>query len=250
VLLNEMADYHTAKSRAALDMIRSIANDSIFDVVEYRNWLDNLGGINADRQIIASFINEGDFVNAQSVLNMLPALYELEGDDLTAYNEYKQLTLWQMELMQEGRSIFELDSTEIFMLESYTESNTISGAAAKGILEFAHGYHFCNCLPENDSAYMKSSPDISQINTNENGMFIEAVPNPAKNWVAFNYDLPVYVQDAVIEITDVKGNRVALLEVEAGLKQKVWDIRKIESGVYIYTLKSGSLTKSGKVVIK
>jgi hypothetical protein len=63
ILLDEMAGYYAAKSRAAQNMIRSIVNDTVFDADGYRNWLDNLGGINTDRQIIASYIQEGDQVH-------------------------------------------------------------------------------------------------------------------------------------------------------------------------------------------
>jgi len=125
-----------------------------------------------------------------------------------------------------------------------------AGAQAKGILEFAYGYNYCNCLPVNDTSLWKSAPAAPISKEYESGLFIEAVPNPARSWVAFNYTLPVFINEALLEITDVKGNRIASFVVEQGFEQQVWDIRKVKPGVYIYTLKYGSVTVSGKLIIK
>ncbi len=136
-------------------------------------------------------------------------------------------------------------------LFNYADNSTGKAAdMAQGILEFAYGYNYCNCLPVNDTSAWKSAPAAPISKANESGLFIEAAPNPAKSWVAFNYTLPAFINEAVLEVTDVKGNRVALFDIEQDFKQKVWDIRKVKSGVYIYTLKYGSVTESGKLVIK
>lgn len=249
VLLNEMAEYHATKSRAALDMIRCIAHDTVFDAVAYRNWLDNLGGLNADKQIIASYINEGDFASAQSMLDILPVLYQLEGDYLNNYNDYKQLTLWQISLLQQGRSIMELNSDEINMLETYAGLDNNAGSIAQGILEFGYGYNYCDCLPQNDSSVWKNSSVFPVNYRNDRGMIIEAAPNPARNWVVFNYSLPANSNEAILEIRDVRGNQVALFEIKQGTEQMVWDIRQMKPGLYIYTLISYGRNESGKLVI-
>jgi hypothetical protein len=125
-----------------------------------------------------------------------------------------------------------------------------AGTQAKGILEFAYGYHFCNCLPVSDSLGMKSSPVFNESGIQNNGLLINATPNPAKTWVAFNYRLPVYASEAVLQVTDMKGNTVTAFTLTSKQGQQVWDIRDVEKGVYIYTLKIGTLSKSGKLIVK
>ena len=57
VLLRQMSQYNRQKTRAAHDIIRSKVHDTVTDVESLRNWLDNVGGIQADEQIIASYLH-------------------------------------------------------------------------------------------------------------------------------------------------------------------------------------------------
>jgi len=56
VLRQQLSFYKQDYSRAANEIIRCILNDSVTNYTELRNWLDNLGGITSDRQIIRSAI--------------------------------------------------------------------------------------------------------------------------------------------------------------------------------------------------
>jgi len=96
VLEKQMAMYNREKSRAAKDMIRSYLNDTILDYTALRGWLSNLGGIEADRQVIASYMQQDNYTEALNLGTMLPQLYNLTGDALTEQSNYMQmLTLYQ-----------------------------------------------------------------------------------------------------------------------------------------------------------
>ncbi len=251
VLMQEMARYHAAKMQSAYDLIRSTLNDSLVDYTYLRNWLDNTNNLNADLQTVASYMEEGDYTSAQSLLNSIPDVYGLEGDKLDEYNDYKLLAEIQMNWQQQGRTVFDLDSAEIAMLVDYAENGLGKAAViSKGILEFAYGYHYCNCLPVNDSSNMKSSNAFAGTNETDNGLFVKATPNPARTWVTFDYTLPVYMENAVLRISNMKGEIKTTFNIDDRQGQIVWDIRHIEKGVYIYTLTTGSLNKSGKLIVR
>ena len=74
--------------------------------------------------------------------------------------------------------------------------------------------------------------------------------NPANNWVAFDYHLALSDTEGMITISDVSGRVIKVLKVTGNQGQKAWDIRRIKPGVYIYTLNTGGLTKSAKLIIK
>lgn len=156
-----------------------------------------------------------------------------------------------IQLAQGGRTFYELDSIEVTNLAMIAEnSDGTAGAQAKGILEFAYGYHCCNCLNVSDSTGYKSSGIINPDNfARAYGMEIITEPNPAKDWVAFNYTLPDDKSAGIIKIIDAKGTFVATIEVADSQGQKVWDTRKLNSGVYFYTLNVGEFTQTGKIVI-
>lgn len=109
ILENDMAGYFEAKTQAAQDIIRSILYDSVFNITDYRNWLDNMNNIVADRQIIASYLSENDTSSAFALLNLLPSLYDLQGEDLEDYNDYKTLVNLQVSWKYEGNMMNQPD---------------------------------------------------------------------------------------------------------------------------------------------
>ena len=81
----------------------------------------------------------------------------------------------------------------------------------------------------------------------ERGLWV--YPNPASQWVAFNYTLPANAYQGEITIVDAKGAVIDSFTVTGAQGQQVWDTRSIKPGVYFYTLSVGEFTKTGKIVI-
>jgi hypothetical protein len=171
-------------------------------------------------------------------------------DSLTKHNYYMDMLNLQISLEQQQRTISDLDSLELAILLDFAE-NTNGKAAlmARGILEYAYGYHFCNCLPVDDPAAWKSMA-MMPGSAVDNGLSIQAVPNPASTWVAFNFTLPVHINEAVLQITDVHGRSITSFVITSKQGQQVWDIRDAKKGTYLYSLKAGTLRKNGKLIIK
>ncbi len=125
-----------------------------------------------------------------------------------------------------------------------------AGTQAKGILEFAYGYHYCNCLNVSDTTGYKSSGIINPDDfAKAYSLDVKTAPNPAQDWVAFNFTLPNGNTMGVIEICDVSGKFVTGIPITEAQGQKVWDTRKIKSGVYFYTLNVSGFNKTGKIII-
>ncbi|MFU8844991.1 MAG: SprB repeat-containing protein, partial [Bacteroidales bacterium] len=143
ILQQDMARYHAGKTQAAYMLIRSCLNDTVSNNVYLRTWLNNLDNLNADLQIVAAYIAEENYATAQTMLNLIPATRSLEGNELAKYNDYKTLMQMQIAWQQQGRSIFELDSTEVAILTGFAEDNTGKAALmARGILEYAYGHNY------------------------------------------------------------------------------------------------------------
>jgi len=251
ILQNQMSDLYHNKVNAAKNMVRSELNDTITDLSVFRNWMDNIGGMIADKQIISSYVQEGDYVSAQSLLNILPALYGLNGTELEDYNEFQALTDLQIDLLMQNRNMFELDSVELSTVQDIAQNGTgRSKFDARGILEYFYGYHYCNCMNLPDSAALKTAAinfgDLQQ----STGISIQAEPNPASTWVAFNYSLPFDGSGAVIKIFDNMGKKIDEKAVADRQGQFIWDVRKIKPGVYLYKLECNGLSEKGKLIIK
>lgn len=252
ILLDEMAKYHAKQHQAAQDIIRSILHDTLFDVSDYRDWLDNLGSIEADKEIISSYIHLNDTTNAKTLLYLLPTLYELEGAELEEYSNYRLLIEMQIDWMTNGKSIFELDSLEIGLLEEIAiDGKTGSGNLARNILTYAYNHQYCDCLEFTDSTQLKSNdPIYSNTLLNDNyGLEISASPNPAHTWVAINYKLPLNETSGEIRITDITGKIMDHFKVNSNVGQDVWNTREVDPGLYYVTIISSGFSNSVKLVI-
>jgi hypothetical protein len=215
-----------------------------------RNWLNNVGGIRADEQIIASYIQEGNYTDALLLANMLPALYDMEGEDLTEHNYYMDILNLHFNLQQQGRNILELDSTEVAGLIPIAEnSRSTAGVQARSILEYGYGYNYFNCPDFNDTTGYKSSNFNIDDFTLIYGIEITVKPNPARGWTAFNYQLPYDMSKGVIKITDVYGKIIETIAISGYQGQRIWDTRSIKPGIYFYTLNTSGFSKSGKLII-
>ena len=235
ILKRNIAEFHAGKSQSAQDIIRSILCDTVVDLIQYRNWLDNLGGMSADKQIIASYLSEGDTTNAMSLLYMLPSLYELQGDELVEYNDYKNIVLLKHGWKQAGINITGLDSSNIAILNDYAVNSTGSAQnIAKNILSYAYNYHFCDCMPTNDSIFFKNSNTSFGNSINKAfGPKVSVSPNPARTWVAFTYELPNNETEGLIRITDISGNVIKKF-IEVSRYLPIFVLNKIKCFMELY----------------
>jgi len=250
ILISDMAHYSHLMTRAANDMIRSVLNDSVTDYAALHTWLNNLGGKRADEQLIASYLEEGNYDQALALAGTLPDIYNYNENEQAEHTYYMDMLNLQISLSQQERTIFDLDTTEVNELLNIAEnSNGTAGSIARGILEFAYGYHYCDCLNADTTGYKSGSVFNPGDYAVAMSLIVTAQPNPAKNWVAFNYKLPAIDSKATIKISDISGKLITTFSVSGKQGQKIWDTRKIKSGVYFYTLNVSGFNKSGKIVI-
>jgi hypothetical protein len=183
------------------------------------------------------------------MLDIIPAVRDLAGSELDEFNDYKNLVIWQIQMIQQGGDITSIDNTASEMLLEITENGSSRASLqARAMLEYGKGYHFEKCLPEAEQASLKSS-EVNKV-VFENGISISANPNPANSWVAFEYELPFNVNNGEILVTDMHGRIIVSFMVAGTSGQQVWDTRQLEKGIYVYTLKAGNASKQGKLVVQ
>ncbi len=253
VLLNQMANYSHDYRLAAADMVRSILNDSVVDVDELRGWLSNMNDIASDREIISTYMAEGDFNTAFSLADMLPSLYHLEGDDLDAHDDYMELLRLYRNLYNEGRNTMQMDSTEIALVETIAYgSNGTPKHMAQSILEGAYRYHFEECpivpYPGNERGGCVENID-PQSYGKAMGLNVDVKPNPATTWVAVDFTLPGDAKDAMLVLTNTMGVKFLQTNLNGNVGQKVLDLREFANGVYMLTVQCGECSHTEKLVI-
>ncbi len=250
VLEKQMSMYRKEMTRAANDMIRSYLNDTVTDYNALRGWLDNLGGIEADKQIIATYVQEGNYPQASALANMLPSLYNLTSEALTEHERYMTMLYLYLTLQSENRHLDQLTTNEKALLEDYANNSSgSSGVAAKGILATYYNAQFVDCMQSIEPASLKKGTVSTEDMAKVYGMEISVKPNPASDWAAFDYILPDWDVTATLQITDMTGKIIETFTLTGKQGQKLWDTRPIKAGVYLYTMKAGIKSLSSKITI-
>lgn len=252
VIESQMAKYKHAYTLAAGDIVRSLLNDTEVNLTELRVWLGNMNDINADHDIISIYMEEGNFTDAMALANMLPSLYGLTGNDLLDHYDYiRLLTLYQT-LEQDGRTTFQLTSTEKELVEDVVDNGYGTAAImAQSIMESVYGINEFTC-PQVDfskgdrgTTFSYSNEDLSKAM----GLTCSTNPNPATTWVNVNFTLPNDADRATLIVSNALGIKVAEYEIVGNTGQKVLDLRALANGVYTCTLICGKYQCTNKLVI-
>ena len=132
-------------------------------------------------------------------------------------------------------------------------TNTANGQAkimAENMLTAAFGKEYCNCIDELEGAlYGFHTFGNENEDVMEESEWFNVSPNPATTWISFTYQNSTDTPTSVL-ITNENGKQIQAFQFSEKIGQKVWDVRALKSGTYLYTFIAGSTAKSGKIVIK
>jgi hypothetical protein len=168
----------------------------------------------------------------------------LEDDELAAYNKYAQFVNFQVNLVNDGRNMLQLETDEIQFLADIADTNR----AAANILQYAYGFIYDDC-PGTEGGN-KSTMAALPGNNSANAIYIEAYPSPAGTWISFEYLLPLNETEAYISICDANGRIIEKVQLNTNCGQKVIDVRKLNNGIWFYSLHAAGQSKSGKFIVQ
>ena len=79
----------------------------------------------------------------------------------------------------------------------------------------------------------------------------KAYPNPAKEVVYFNFEVPDAVNNLRIDITNLMGEHVQTIETPYKKGKLHWDTNNVPNGYYFYQLHDGNkLLSVGKIAVQ
>jgi hypothetical protein len=253
ILESRIASYEHEYRDAANDIIRSILNDSVMNRAELRCWLSNLKDINADRQIITSYMEEGNESTAFALANLLPSLYGLTGAALNEHNGYMQLLTLNDTLYHQHRTVFELTESETAMVDSLATFGVgIAQVMAENIIEANGGPAMVNCpqlVLHNDISDGGRGIFVAKDLNEALGFTVNVSPNPATTWMAIDFTLPNKVTKASFSLINTFGIEVQNVELNGNQGQRVIDLSHLPDGVYVYVVSCTGLLYTGKLVI-
>ena len=160
---------------------------------------------------------------------------------------YKQMIEMRHNWDLAGIEEFQLDSLRIDTLANIADTaRGMAGAMARGLLEFAYGYHFPTCIACGNQNKDSKLDDWNTTGNKPAKIQLSVSPNPANTWVRFKYELK---NQAVIVVHNNSGQSVAEIALNPGKKEYVWDTRALASGLYYYIMEANGQISSGSFII-
>jgi len=206
----------------------AMSNDSLLLFLSSRNRPD------AFIQLAFEYLKANVISDAVNSINSINTL-DLGSTELELRNKMLDYLQFYNVLINEGRSLFELNTSEIAELEVLSEGNDLVASCSRSIL-ISNGllqYNEPILLPNE----MFKSTKIVRNNNVVNNSQLNIYPNPASQWLTVEYDLQVIGStSAVLNIIDATGRVVKSMGLSENKNNIIVDLTTLRKGIYFCNL--------------
>lgn len=256
-LESRLADAGVNWSVRANAIIRHYLVTEPVDMKKVREWLYNKNDVQSHYQIVESWLQEQNTVQAQKALSDIGTELELTERQKAVYEDYQKLTDLKIKAMDEGRTIADFTEVEVAKLVELADRNLgRAGEQARGILNFFYGYHYVPeqlILPDEAVAQRSSASSLNELATSKQNIIspVQVVPNPASSEATFKYNLTGQeIQDGVLQIVDINGKILQRFELQNNAGEFFWNMNGLQPGIYFYSLRNnGRIITFGRLAV-
>ena len=247
------------KTYAANMLLRDILlSDSIPGLDSTRTWLENKGDLYSQFLIVDSYLQQGDFSNAESTLDAIPVKYSLSGDDLNEYNQFAVLKTIQIDALEISKGEDQMILDNLAAIQQIAESGEyVAAVQAQNMVNAVSGpiYERIIVLPDNSQSLIqqkkKIRPEDIRSNQNPSAGTLSVSPNPIKtNNLTVTYMLPDDSDSASLVLSSLEGKVIRETELLRPSDKLLINTGDLANGMYFYTLSAnGSRLRSLKFII-
>jgi hypothetical protein len=252
-ILESTLNYHAGNMFNAADfLIADVLNDTIVpDSILFDAAMNRRGGYYAEISKIEQRLSEGQAAEAAALLAGLGDLVPFGDQAALELGYYTTIAEILLDLEISGRQLSKLTPTEIEQITLVSNtSQRMPAVLANNILNFTQQAQRFSIplLPDPNAKSARKSDGENAVSLSNNRILVH--PNPANQWVAFDYELSNTGTKAMLAVTDGNGKTVWQQELMKSEGQVVWNTTDISAGKYFYTLYIGGKgTESGLIVI-
>lgn len=261
-LESEIAYYAAQKELYGNLVVKHYLMDSTgMDTDSIDTWLDSVGTLAAAYMKVAYYTGRGDYTAADAILDDIPTNFSLTSEESDQYSYYVQVWDLLKDVHDDGRTVLQLESEETDQLDNILGDTSAVGKVVitqVGVVINQHTQTYnASCLPIHEGE--KPGRNISRNNNEENknlntysskNSIIRAYPNPASNFVIFEYNLLKTNGQLILTITTTTGQKLQEIPFNGKSGRYRWETPNVPAGVYIYELTdAGKSVDVGRIVI-
>lgn len=237
-----LADLDYSTLYADSNTINENYNDSL------RYWLNRIQTIRSNYDLSENYFSDSDAGAADNILETMNALFNFSDDQLQEYDKYSTWFNVRENVINEGRSYYQLNETELDELnELATNYDNYPAVLAQNFLCFYYGICFDDST-ENTSGNRSLKTAIKKSTTKNN--IVTVAPNPANDYAAFIYSL-ADVSPGTLTITDISGRIVQQFNLKKSTGEVIWQTTNVTKGLYFFSIKQHNKNiANGKVAVE
>lgn len=214
--------------------------------------LQNKNSIAAKYELAFEHIKRGEFSLAAAVINNIPNMFVLNDDQNNTHQLY--LALWPViiDMHQNNKSLFDLDSLQLDLIDSIAmDSTCMPGILARNMLVFDGILYYTEpyLLPDSSlKAISNTDNPVSQLALPPR---FKVYPNPAGDYITIEYYLMQEGCNGYIVLNDNLGKTVNIIPVSAEMNSVVVSTSELSNGIYYVGLQCNNYQiETEKVIIK
>ncbi len=210
--------------------------------------LENETNLEGKYRLLAYRIAENNYVEAQKTLQSIGTDIELSSRQQAEYDKMLVFTNLQLDLLQSGKTYFEMDSTQLEQIYSLAnDSLSQAGVYAKGIISLLNKTEYD--LNFQISEHISKSSNSSSASQSPQLMF-NITPNPANDYFIVKYELPIYnFKTAYFRMYNSDKNKVYEQKLDKRAYQLLLETASFVPGKYLCKLSADGKEYSSDFVI-
>lgn len=246
---NEIAILRTERARIFAGLLAKYSNDTTQTSQDsLLLLLQNETDLRGHYRLMSYYISKKDRVNAQNIFNSIPDNFELSAKEENEYNAMSVLNNVLFNLIDEEKSLFGADSTQVQIIRTLSEDTvTYSGAYARGIMTLIDTADHISVFPFlEENAGDKGTGPIVFHET------FAVYPKIANDYFIIEYALSEKenAKDISIVLFDDTGTELMTFDVKTRANQFLIECEDWKEGIYwCRKFKKGKVIASENVII-
>ncbi len=214
------------------DTVNPNTTDSVIHI------LQNEDRLYAKYALAFEYLAREDTTSVLNTLDSIETVFNLNSNQTIQRELYEDYFGIYFEQLSDNETIYEIDSSQ--KADLYTILNSATGklkSLARSLLIITDTltYNEPVLQPDpNKSAEIDMSGDQGFFNYKANKLFV--YPNPAKNYVIIESELPIIYNNSYLVIYDITGTMINKIKIDSHVTRKIINTDEFSSGQYIVSL--------------
>ncbi|HPE58425.1 MAG TPA: NosD domain-containing protein, partial [Bacteroidales bacterium] len=241
-LQSQKAFYEQQHSLALNTLIKMYLSDTLDPAASkdsLKVLLENENSKGAKYRLAFLSMEQGAWSEGLQVLNEIPQQFYLTEEELATHQQYFTFYNLLSGLVQQGKSVTEVDSTQIELLLNIEamQAGKPSVYARNVLLALEQiEYEEPILLPDLFKAAAVQEERQRIMQSLDEHHYLKLFPNPAGDYLVIEHKLEMEPQKVLVKINNIKGECIIQVELTGKQNQQTVDIHSLKPGIYTATI--------------